>query len=102
MLVAKRLLAVNQHDIVPAAAQIPILKTVIQQQRVAAEFLNRVTAALHPVLVHQHDDILEIGREHVRFVAGHVGIEQQRFTVGHDARRRLVFTQEDFIQDFCV
>ncbi len=98
MLVAERLLAVNQHHVVPAAAQIPVLKAVVEQQRVAAEFFNRVTPALHAVLVHQHDDVLEIRREHVRFVAGHFGIEQQRFAVGDDARRRLVFAQQDFVQ----
>ena len=99
MLVAERLLAVNQHHVVAAAAQMPVLKTVVEQQRVAAEFFNRVTPALHAVLVHQHDDVLEVGRQHVRFVAGHFGIQQQRFAVGHDARRRLVIAQQNFIED---
>ena len=98
MLVAERLLAVNQHHIVPAAAQIPVLKPVIEQQRVAAEFFNRVTPAFHPVLVHEHDDVLEIRREHVGLVAGHFGIEQQRFAVGHDAWRRLVLAHENLVQ----
>ena len=98
MFVAERLLAVNQHHVVPAAAQIPVLKPVVEQQRVAAEFFNRITPALHAVLVHEHDDVLEIGREHVRLVAGHFGIEQQRFAVGHDARRGLVFAQQNFIE----
>jgi hypothetical protein len=75
--VAERLLAVNQNHIMPATAQSPVLETVVEQQRVAAEFFNRVTPAFHAVLVHQHDDILEIRREHVGFVAGHFGIEQQ-------------------------
>ena len=102
VLVAERLLAVNQHDVLPPAAQSPVLKTVVQQQRVAAEFLNRVTPALHAVLVHQHHHVLQIRREHVGFVAGHFGIEQERFAVGHDARRRLVFAQEDFVQQPAV
>ena len=38
MLVAERLLAVNEHHVVATAAQIPVLKTVVEQQRVAAEF----------------------------------------------------------------
>ena len=58
MLVAERLLAVNQHHVVTAAAQFPVLKTVVEQQCVAAEFFNGVTAGLHAVLVHQHNDIL--------------------------------------------
>ena len=98
MLVAERLLAVNQHDVVPPPAQIPVLKAVVQQQRVAAEFFNRVTPALDAVLVHQHDHVLEIGREHVRLVAGHLGIEQQRFAVGHHARRGGVVAEEELVQ----
>ena len=76
----------------------PILKTIVEQQRVAAEFFYRITPAFHAVLVHEHDDIPEIGRQHVGFVAGHFRIEQQRFAVGNHARRGLVFAQEDFIQ----
>ena len=98
MFVAERLLAVHQHHVVPAPAQVPVLKTVVEQQRVAAEFFNRVTSAFHAVLVHQHHHVPEIGREHVRFVAGHFRIEQQRFAVGHDARRRLVLAQQNFIE----
>ena len=88
MLIAERLLAIDQHDVAPPPAQFPILKSVVQQQRVAAKFLDRVTPALHAVLVHQHDHVLEIGREHVRLVAGGFRIEQQRFAIRHDARRR--------------
>ncbi|MEI9864975.1 MAG: hypothetical protein WDN00_10550 [Limisphaerales bacterium] len=80
-----------------AAAQMPVLKTVVEHQRVAAEFFNRVTPAFHAVLVHEHDDILEVRRQHVRFVAGHLGVEQERFAIGHDARRRLVLAQEYFV-----
>jgi len=36
--VAERLLAVNQHNIMPASAQFPVLKRVVEQQRVAANF----------------------------------------------------------------
>ena len=68
----------------------PVLKTIIEQQRVAAEFFNGVSAAFHAVFVHQHDDVFEIGREHVRLVAGGFGIEHKDFAIGNDARRRAV------------
>ena len=98
MFVAERLLAVNQHHVVPPPAQIPILETVVEQQGVATEFFDRITSALHAVLVHEHDHVLEIGREHVRFVAGHLRIEQQGFAVRHHARRGLVLAQQDFVE----
>ena len=60
MSVAKRLLAVHQHHVMPASAQFPVLKRVIQQQRVAPEFFNRITPALHAILVHEHDDVPQV------------------------------------------
>ena len=97
-LVAERLLAVDEHDVLPPAAEFPVLEPVVEQQRVAAEFLDGVTAALDPVLVHQHDHILEVGGEHVGLVARHLGIQQQRFAVGNHARRRGVIAEEEFVQ----
>ena len=98
MLVAERLLAVDQHDVLPPPAQFPVLKPVVQQQRVAAELLDGVAAALDPVLVHQHHHVLEIGGEHVRLVAGHFGIEQQRFAVRDDAGRGGVVAEKELVQ----
>ena len=91
---AERLLAVHEDDIQPPPAELPVLKTVIEEQRVAAELLDRVTTALHTVLVHEHDDVLEVGREHIGFVAGHFGVEQERFTIGNDAGRRSTSPRE--------
>src|ERR1022692_4522737 len=60
MLVAKRLLTVNQHHVLAAAREFPVLKTVVEQQRVAAEFFDGVASAFHAVLVHEHDHVLQI------------------------------------------
>src|SRR4051812_49114613 len=60
MLVSKGLLAVDQNYIESSATQLPVLKTIIQQQRIATEFLNGVSACLDPVFVDEDDDILEI------------------------------------------
>ena len=99
MLVAERLLVINQHHVHAPAAQFPVLKPVVQQQRVAAEFFNRVTAAFHAVFVHQNDDVLEVGREHVRFVPGGFGIQEQRFSVGDHPRRGAVPAEEKSVDD---
>ena len=95
---AEGLLAVNQHDVLAATAQFPILETVVEQQGVAPELLNGVTAALDAVLVHQHDHVLEVGREHVRLVAGHFGIQQQGFAVRNDARGRGVIPEKELVE----
>ena len=58
--VAPRLFAINQHNVAPPAAQSPVLEGVIKQKRVASKSLDRVAPALHPILIHQDDDILEI------------------------------------------
>ena len=73
------------------------MKSVVQQQRVAAELFDRVPAAFHTVLVDQHNHILEVRGQHVGFVAGGFGIQQQRFAVGNNARRRAVLTEKQFV-----
>ena len=50
----------EHHHVVPSPAQMPILKSVVEQERVATVFFNREAPALDTVLVHQHDDILEV------------------------------------------
>ena len=95
--VSERLLAINEDDVLPAAAQFPILKSIVQQQGVAAEFFDSIAPAFHAVFVHEHDHILEVGGEHVRFVAGHFRIEQKRFAIRDDARRSCVVPKEDLV-----
>ena len=98
ILVAERRLAIDEHDVAPPTGELPVLEAIVEQERVAAELLNRVAAALHAVLVHQHDHVLEIRREHVGLVTGGFGIEQQRFAVRDDARRRGVRAQENAVE----
>ncbi len=93
----ERLLLVHEHDVLAASAQFPVLKAVVQQEGVAAEFLDGVTAALDAVFVHEHDDVLEIGGEHVGFVTGHFGIQQKRFAIRDHAGRGGVVAEQDFV-----
>ena len=94
MLIAKRLLAVNQNDVLAPAGQAPVLEPVVQQKGVAPEILDGVASAFHPVLVHQHDNVLEVGSEHVRLVSGRVGIQQERYAIRDDARSGVVVGTE--------
>ncbi len=80
----------------PASFQ--VLEAVVEQKGVAAEILDGVTAALDAVFVHQHHDVPEIGSEHVGFVAGRLGIEQEGFSVRDQAGRSAVLAQEQFVQ----
>src|SRR5262245_8223650 len=47
---AEGLLAIDEHDITAAARQLPVLKSIVEQERVATEFLDGITPALDPVL----------------------------------------------------
>ena len=85
--VSERRLPIDQDD-VEAMFQMQILQTVIEQERVCFHFADRVQPALHAILVHENDHILQIVREHVRLVAGRERIEQKRFAIGNNARRR--------------
>ena len=93
ILVSKRRLPIDQHDVEPVF-QVQILQAVIEQERVGLEFLDREQAALYPVLVDEHDHVFQIVREHVGLVARGQRIEQERLAVGDDARRRGIFPAE--------
>ena len=53
--VAERLRSINTTSCRPA--QIPVLKAVVEQQRIATELFDGVAAALHAIPIHEHDDI---------------------------------------------
>src|SRR5205809_5368008 len=47
--VPKRLLTINQNDILPPAAKFPVLESVIEQEGIAPEFFDGIAAAFHSV-----------------------------------------------------
>ena len=53
-----------------------ILQAVIEQKRVDFPFIDREFPAFDAILVHQHDHVFQIVREHVRLVAGRHRIEK--------------------------
>ena len=99
MFVAEGLLAVDQHHVGAPTGQSPVLEAVIQQQGVAAEMLHGVAAGLDPVLVDQHHHVPQVRGQHVGFVAGGLGVEQERLAVGDDPRRRGVLAQQDLVEE---
>ena len=51
---------------------------------------NRIMPRLHPVFIHYHNNSRQIARQHIRLVAGVLGVEQNFMPVGHYFwRRRL-------------
>src|ERR1043165_3244478 len=97
MFVAERLLIIDQHNVAATAKEFPILKTVVEQQDIAAEFLDRVAAGFDAVFIDEDNDVAKIGSEHVGFVAGSFGIEQERFAVGNNAGRRAIVSEQNFV-----
>ena len=89
--------AVDKDDVDPLL-QAQELQAVIEQQRVATEFADRVQAAFHPVLVDQHEHVLQVRREHERLVAGHLGVEQKRAPVGNNARRMALIERAEAVE----
>ena len=53
-----------------------VLEAVVENQRVAAETLDRIPPRLHAVAVDDNGDAREIRREHVRLVAAGRGVEK--------------------------
>jgi len=97
--VAEGLLAVDEDDVLPAAAELPVLKAVIEEEGVATELFDSVTATFDAVFVDEDDDVFEVGGEHVGFIAGHFGIEQEGFSVGDDTRGGGIVAEQDFIEE---
>ena len=62
-----------------------ILESIIQNQNIRTEFLDRIDAALHAVPVHQDHDTTQVVREHEWFITRRAGIQQQRNPVRDNA-----------------
>ena len=97
VLVAKRLLTVDEHDIHAAAPKFPVLESIVEQQGVAAELFDGVPAAFDPVFVYEHHDVAEVAGEHEGFVASGLRIEQERTAVGDHPRRGAFLAEQEFV-----
>lgn len=95
VLVAPRLLVIDQNDVGASPPELPILKAVVEQEGVAAELFDGKSPAFDAVFIDEDDDVFEIGGEHERLIAGHFGIEEEAGAVGDDARRGGLASEED-------
>ena len=74
--VSERRLSIYKHHVQPMF-EMQILKPIIEQQRIDLPFIDSEPPAFDPVLVHQHDYVLQVVREHVRLVTRDQRVEQQ-------------------------
>ena len=93
LLVAERIRAVHQHNI-EAVFERHVLKAIVQHERIAAQPVDRVAAALDAILIHQHRHIRKIGGQHVGLVTAHGRVQQKGRPIRHHARRPLTFAQQ--------
>lgn len=84
--VAERVRRVDENNL-DGMLEFLILKTVVENYRVATETLDGVAPGFNAVAVDDHGDARQIGREHVRLVAADGRIEKNALSVGYDERR---------------
>ena len=75
MPVAEGVCGVDKHDLY-RVLELLVLETVVEDERVAAEALDRIAPRLHAVAIDDNGDAGEIRREHVRLVAAGRGVEK--------------------------
>ena len=80
---------VHKEDI-DMGTQFQVLEPVVQDQGIRAEFVDGVKPGLHPVLVHHHRHVFQIGGQHEGLVSGVFGVEKQILPVGNHPGRDLV------------
>lgn len=78
--VAERIGLVDEDKVEPAFER-AILETVIQNERIHSEFLDRVGSCLDAVFIHHDDDTRQVFGEHVGFIARQRGIEQHPLAI---------------------
>ena len=96
--VAEGIGGVHQHD-VDVRLEHEILKAVVENDDVGLVLIHGVQPRLDPVLVDQHGDVAQIRREHVGFIAGVVGFEQQIVPVGDHLGRHLDLLRAEHVHE---
>ena len=85
------------EDDIDTVTEALVLQAVIEEQDVAVEVEQCMESAFDAVLVDEDADAGQIFGQHVRFVAGAAGVEEDGFSVGDDARREDVEVFEEFV-----
>jgi hypothetical protein len=66
---------------------VEILQAVVEQERIDFPFVDGNQTTFDAVFVHQDDHVLQVVRQHVGLIAGRTRIQQERCSVGDNARR---------------
>ena len=87
VLVAERVLAVDEQK-VEAVSEAEVLEAVVEKEGIGLVVADGVAGGFDAVGINEDGDAGKVACEHEGFVAGLSGIEENRFSVGHNARRR--------------
>ena len=99
VMIIERRSGIHQDDI-DVRLQTQILESVIEDQHIGPELLDRIKSGFDAVLIDQHGDILEIGSQHIWFIARGNGVMQKIFPIGDNAGRNFHFSGEETLPQF--
>ena len=85
VLIAEGVLAVDEEEI-EAVAEAEVLKAVVEEEGIGLVVADGVAGGFDAIGIDEDGDAGEIAGEHEGFVARLGGIEQDRFSVGHNTR----------------
>jgi len=85
VLIPKGVLAVDEEE-VEAVAQTEVLKSIIEEKSVGLVVADGVACGFDAIGIDENGHAREVASEHERFVTSLGGVEQDRFSVGHDTR----------------
>lgn len=75
--------AVDEDD-VEAMTEAKVLEAIVEEDGIDFVFADGGEAAFDAILIDEDDDVFEIVREHVWFIAGGAGVEEEGFAVGDE------------------
>ena len=85
VLIAERVLPVDEEE-VKAVAQTEVLESIIEEKSVGLVVADGVACGFDAIGIDENGHAREVASEHEGFVASLGGVEQDRFSVGHDTR----------------
>ena len=85
MLIAEGVLAIDEEE-VEAIAEAEVLETVVEKKGIGLVVADGVACGFDAIGIDEDGHAREVASEHEGFVAGLGGVEQDRFSVGHNTR----------------
>ncbi len=87
MLIAERILPINKEE-VEAIAEAEVLEAIVEKEGVGSVVADGVAGTFDSVGIDEHGDTGEITGEHEGLVSCLGRVEEDRFSVGNNARGR--------------